>query len=147
MEEDKATARVPVQANTRLQEVRLRATAVKVKVDMEEAQEADTVLVVLDQEASEGLISNRVPLRAQILSALRNATYMRILLISTSLRRLWQWFSSVDEDGSGAITAKELQKCLINGDWTRMCDELLHAADMLIQSNAQHSSWTLSSFL
>jgi len=31
---------------------------------------------------------------------------------------LWQWFSSVDEDRSGAITAEELQQCLINGDWT-----------------------------
>ena len=33
--------------------------------------------------------------------------------------RLWQWFSSVDADRSGAITAQELQQCLINGDWSR----------------------------
>lgn len=33
--------------------------------------------------------------------------------------RLWQWFSSVDADRSGAITAEELQQCLINGDWSR----------------------------
>ncbi|KAL5504546.1 hypothetical protein ACEPAH_7207 [Sanghuangporus vaninii] len=32
--------------------------------------------------------------------------------------QLWQWFSSVDADHSGAITAQELQQCLINGDWT-----------------------------
>ena len=34
--------------------------------------------------------------------------------------RLWQWFSSVDADRSGAVTAEELQQCLINGDWSRM---------------------------
>lgn len=33
--------------------------------------------------------------------------------------RLWQWFTSVDADRSGAITAEELQQCLINGDWSR----------------------------
>ncbi|PAV23132.1 EF-hand [Pyrrhoderma noxium] len=32
--------------------------------------------------------------------------------------QLWQWFSSVDADRSGAITAQELQQCLINGDWS-----------------------------
>jgi len=32
--------------------------------------------------------------------------------------QLWSWFSSVDVDGSGAITAIELEKALINGDWT-----------------------------
>ncbi|THH05879.1 hypothetical protein EW145_g4474, partial [Phellinidium pouzarii] len=31
---------------------------------------------------------------------------------------LWQWFSSVDADNSGAISAQELQQCLINGDWS-----------------------------
>ena len=33
--------------------------------------------------------------------------------------RLWQWFSTVDSDRSGAITAPELERALINGDWTR----------------------------
>ncbi|EJD08213.1 EF-hand [Fomitiporia mediterranea MF3/22] len=32
--------------------------------------------------------------------------------------QLWQWFTSVDADNSGAITASELQQCLINGDWS-----------------------------
>jgi Ca2+-binding EF-hand superfamily protein len=31
---------------------------------------------------------------------------------------LWNWFSSVDSDRSGAITAQELERALINGDWT-----------------------------
>ncbi|KAJ7288830.1 hypothetical protein C8J57DRAFT_1281378 [Mycena rebaudengoi] len=32
--------------------------------------------------------------------------------------QLWSWFSSVDTDRSGAITAPELERALINGDWT-----------------------------
>jgi len=32
--------------------------------------------------------------------------------------QLWQWFSTVDNDRSGAITAVELERALINGDWT-----------------------------
>jgi len=32
--------------------------------------------------------------------------------------RLWTWFSSVDTDRSGAIAAGELERALINGDWT-----------------------------
>ncbi|KAI5117977.1 hypothetical protein M0805_004910 [Coniferiporia weirii] len=32
--------------------------------------------------------------------------------------QLWEWFSTVDEDNSGAVTAVELERCLINGDWT-----------------------------
>ncbi|KAJ7247161.1 hypothetical protein B0H12DRAFT_1125445 [Mycena haematopus] len=32
--------------------------------------------------------------------------------------QLWNWFSSVDTDRSGAITAQELERALINGDWT-----------------------------
>ncbi|KAF8908406.1 hypothetical protein CPB85DRAFT_1309326 [Mucidula mucida] len=32
--------------------------------------------------------------------------------------RLWNWFSAVDTDRSGAITAPELERALINGDWT-----------------------------
>lgn len=31
---------------------------------------------------------------------------------------LWQWFTSVDIDGSGHVTATELQQALKNGDWT-----------------------------
>ncbi|KAJ6493261.1 hypothetical protein C8R45DRAFT_824951, partial [Mycena sanguinolenta] len=31
---------------------------------------------------------------------------------------LWNWFNSVDTDRSGAITAQELERALINGDWT-----------------------------
>jgi len=32
--------------------------------------------------------------------------------------QLWQWFSTVDTDRSGNISVVELQKALINGDWT-----------------------------
>lgn len=32
--------------------------------------------------------------------------------------QLWAWFSSVDSDRSGAISATELQQALVNGDWT-----------------------------
>ncbi|KAF9494146.1 EF-hand [Pleurotus eryngii] len=32
--------------------------------------------------------------------------------------QLWQWFSSVDTDRSGHISAQELERALINGDWT-----------------------------
>jgi len=32
--------------------------------------------------------------------------------------QLWSWFTSVDLDRSGAITATELERALVNGDWT-----------------------------
>jgi Ca2+-binding EF-hand superfamily protein len=32
--------------------------------------------------------------------------------------QLWNWFTSVDLDRSGAISAIELERALINGDWT-----------------------------
>ncbi|KAF5354368.1 hypothetical protein D9758_010776 [Tetrapyrgos nigripes] len=32
--------------------------------------------------------------------------------------QLWTWFSTVDTDGSGHITAQELERALMNGDWT-----------------------------
>lgn len=32
--------------------------------------------------------------------------------------QLWQWFNTVDADRSGAITAQELERALVNGDWT-----------------------------
>ncbi|KAJ7288819.1 hypothetical protein C8J57DRAFT_1643044 [Mycena rebaudengoi] len=32
--------------------------------------------------------------------------------------QLWSWFSSVGTDRSGAITSPELERALINGDWT-----------------------------
>jgi len=32
--------------------------------------------------------------------------------------QLWSWFTSVDTDRSGAITAPELERALINGDWS-----------------------------
>jgi hypothetical protein len=35
-------------------------------------------------------------------------------------RRLYQWFTAVDSDRSGAISAAELQQALVNGDWTRV---------------------------
>ncbi|KAI9316240.1 hypothetical protein BX666DRAFT_1859552 [Dichotomocladium elegans] len=32
--------------------------------------------------------------------------------------QLYQWFKAVDTDGSGQLTADELQRALINGDWS-----------------------------
>ncbi|KAF9553333.1 EF-hand [Agrocybe pediades] len=32
--------------------------------------------------------------------------------------QLWNWFTAVDTDRSGHITATELERALINGDWT-----------------------------
>lgn len=32
--------------------------------------------------------------------------------------QLWSWFAAVDTDGSGHITAPELERALMNGDWT-----------------------------
>ena len=32
--------------------------------------------------------------------------------------QLWQWFQSVDTDYSGSITAEELRRALVNGDWS-----------------------------
>ncbi|KAI0928818.1 hypothetical protein AcW1_005948 [Taiwanofungus camphoratus] len=33
--------------------------------------------------------------------------------------QLWQWFSAVDTDRSGAISVNELQAALVNGNWTK----------------------------
>ncbi|RCI05730.1 Programmed cell death protein 6 [Rhizopus stolonifer] len=33
-------------------------------------------------------------------------------------QQLWSWFKSVDTDGSGQLSADELQRALINGDWS-----------------------------
>ncbi|KAH9985461.1 EF-hand [Russula vinacea] len=32
--------------------------------------------------------------------------------------QLWSWFTSVDKDHSGSISPVELQKALVNGDWS-----------------------------
>jgi len=32
--------------------------------------------------------------------------------------QLWNWFAAVDTDNSGSINAQELERALINGDWT-----------------------------
>jgi len=34
-----------------------------------------------------------------------------------------QWFSAVDQDRSGQIDAKELQKALVNGNWSHFSEE------------------------
>lgn len=33
-------------------------------------------------------------------------------------QQLWSWFKAVDTDNSGHLSADELQKALINGDWS-----------------------------
>lgn len=83
---------------------------------------------------------------------------MTVRLIAARCR-LWQWFSTVDTDRSGAITATELgmlrifhlsrkfcqvlmrffgiqERALINGDWTRECAFCLNAciSNLLIRS-------------
>jgi hypothetical protein len=37
---------------------------------------------------------------------------------SRTTSRLWNWFITVDEDRSGQITATELQRALVNGNWS-----------------------------
>lgn len=32
--------------------------------------------------------------------------------------QLWTWFKAVDTDGSGQLTVHELQRALVNGDWS-----------------------------
>lgn len=36
---------------------------------------------------------------------------------------LWQWFKAVDQDNSGSISADELQKALMNGNWSQFNGE------------------------
>ena len=33
------------------------------------------------------------------------------------------WFSEVDQDGSGTITAKDLQQALVNSDWSHFNED------------------------
>lgn len=32
--------------------------------------------------------------------------------------QLWSWFTAVDTDKSGQLTVDELQRALVNGDWS-----------------------------
>ncbi|KAK9766532.1 hypothetical protein K7432_004325 [Basidiobolus ranarum] len=45
-------------------------------------------------------------------------TYYKIMSAPPAEQQLRGWFQQVDTDGSGQITADELQKALLNGDWT-----------------------------
>lgn len=36
---------------------------------------------------------------------------------------LWNWFVSVDQDGNGRITVEELQRALVNGNWSPFNEE------------------------
>jgi len=45
---------------------------------------------------------------------------------------LWQYFTSVDEDHSGNITAIELQTALVNGNWSKMSEFDLDTVKMLM---------------
>jgi len=40
--------------------------------------------------------------------------------------QLWFWFSAVDSDRSGQLTADELQRALTNGDWTPFNIDTVH---------------------
>ena len=37
--------------------------------------------------------------------------------------QIQQWFNAVDQDRSGQITAQELQKALVNGNWSNFSEE------------------------
>lgn len=50
-----------------------------------------------------------------------------------SQNELWGWFRAVDADGSGAISVQELQRALVNGNWTNFdvdtCQMLMNMFD------------------
>ena len=51
-----------------------------------------------------------------------------------------QWFNAVDQDKSGQITASELQKALVNGNWSHFSEE---ACRMMIDVFDKNSSGTI----
>ncbi|KIJ24218.1 hypothetical protein M422DRAFT_217219 [Sphaerobolus stellatus SS14] len=50
-----------------------------------------------------------------------------------SQNELWNWFMAVDTDSSGAISVQELQRALVNGNWTNFdldtCQMLMNMFD------------------
>jgi hypothetical protein len=84
---------------------------------------ADTEGPAADTEADSGLL-----LPAGLLPAPTHSKRLTTLKARRDLiflARLWQWFSTVDTDRSGSINAGELERALINGDWTRTHCRLL----------------------
>merc|ERR1719290_739694 len=51
-----------------------------------------------------------------------------------------QWFNAVDSDRSGQIEAKELQKALVNGNWSNFSEE---ACRMMIEMFDTNMSGTI----
>ena len=45
-------------------------------------------------------------------------TLLPIAASGTPDQQLYSWFKAVDTDGSGQLSADELQRALINGDWS-----------------------------
>merc|ERR1711879_1047243 len=54
--------------------------------------------------------------------------------------QLQQWFNAVDSDRSGQIDAKELQRALVNGNWSNFSEE---ACRMMIDLYDQNNSGTI----
>ena len=52
-----------------------------------------------------------------------------------------QWFRAVDQDRSGQIDAKELQKALVNGNWSHFSEE---ACRMMINMFDKDKSGTIN---
>merc|ERR1712020_138013 len=51
-----------------------------------------------------------------------------------------QWFNAVDQDRSGQITAQELQKALVNGNWSNFSEE---ACRLMIDMYDQNRTGTI----
>lgn len=94
------------------------------EVAMEEAMEAEA-----EAEAAEAMARvAALRLRLLLMQTLSELTFLiaclayrgavRCCLVAEGFRRLWSWFNAVDTDRSGHISAPELERALINGDWT-----------------------------
>lgn len=44
--------------------------------------------------------------------------FLFYFFILAKTQQLWSFFSAVDGDGSGQLTVHELQRALVNGDWS-----------------------------
>merc|ERR1711963_905967 len=55
--------------------------------------------------------------------------------------QIQQWFNAVDQDRSGQITAQELQKALVNGNWSNFSEE---ACRLMIEMFDQQNKGTIN---
>lgn len=75
--------------------------------------------LLLDGPVLEDMLRHPLQDRPLVLILSELSAVIRTVFCSQSKRRLWNWFSSVDSDRSGSISASELQQALVNGDWSR----------------------------